>query len=127
MAVENANKSNAIATSFPPYSPSTPWEKALAVNWAELTNDLPSKNTDSTTLPFFTFNEPEYRLEFGSSYFAKEDETITSSAIDLEWITVILSVINLPFSIANKPENSLTFESIFWTYFVNSLIWSGYK
>ena len=108
-----------MATNLPPYWPRIPCENAFAVSSAELTNDLPSIITCSFTLPPMIFNFPEYRLELSL-------RTLISSAIDLEWITVILSAINFPSITSNEPEYSFTLESIDCTYFVSSLIWSGW-
>ena len=107
MAVENANRSNATATNFPPYSPKVPWEKAFAVNSAELTSDLPSTVTLSFILPFSTFKDPVYGL--------LPSLIIISSAIDLECNTVMSEVDNFPSCISIIPENSFTSESRYWT------------
>ena len=122
MWIENANNNKAIATSFPPYCPRIPCEKAFAVNSAELTNDLPLIVISSILIfPLNTFIVPEY----------KSDELLSvitiSSAIDLEWITVIFLSVKVPLTTLKLPENSLTLELRFWTYFVNSSISFGYK
>ena len=117
IAVEKANNNNAIATNLPPYWPKIPWENALAVSSAELTNDFPLKVDCSLTFPSLTFNTPVNKVP--------SDEMLISSAIDLEWIIVMLSELKTPLLISSAPVYSLTFESSDWTYFVNSSIWFG--